>query len=70
MAKEKITKDMLIAEVVNKYPETVKVFFKQGMSCVGCAVAHLETIEQGAEAHGMDLKKLMKDLNKALEKKK
>jgi hybrid cluster-associated redox disulfide protein len=31
--------------------------------CVGCAVARFEDIRQGAEAHGIDLDTLMKDLN-------
>ncbi|MBU2589764.1 MAG: DUF1858 domain-containing protein, partial [Nanoarchaeota archaeon] len=40
-----------------------------GMHCVGCAIASFESIQQGAEAHGMDLGKLMKDLNEVAKKK-
>ena len=61
---------MTIGEVVSKYPETIEVFMKHGMHCVGCAVAQMENIEQGACAHGIDAKKLVADLNKAAEKKK
>lgn len=68
--KAKITKDMPIGEVVTKYPKTADVFMKHGMHCLGCAIAHFENIEQGAQAHGIDVKKLMTDLNKAVEKKK
>ena len=67
---EKITKDMSIEAVVNKYPQTVQVFLKHGLHCIGCAVAAFENIEQGAKAHGIDVKKLIEDLNKAVEKKK
>ena len=70
MKKEKITGNMTIGEVVGKYPETVGVFLKHGLHCVGCAVARFENIEQGAKAHGIDAKKLIDDLNKAVEKKK
>lgn len=70
MAKEKITKNMTIGDVVSKHPDTVEVFFRHGMHCVGCAIASMETIEQGAKAHGMDIKKLMLDLNKAAEEEK
>jgi hybrid cluster-associated redox disulfide protein len=66
----KITKDMSIGEVVEKYPDTAEVFMKHGMHCLGCAVAHFENIEQGAEAHGIDVKKLVEDLNKTAKKKK
>ena len=65
---EKITKDMPIGGVVQKHPETVEVFQKHGLHCMGCAIAHLENIEQGASAHGMDVKKLVEDLNKKIEK--
>ncbi len=68
--KEKISKDMAIGEVVEKYPNTAEVFMKHGMHCLGCAAAHFENIEQGCEAHGIDAKKLVADLNKAVEKKK
>ncbi len=66
----KITKDMSIGEVVEKYPNTAEVFMKHGMHCLGCAAAHFENIEQGAEAHGIDVKKLVEDLNKTAKKKK
>lgn len=61
---------MTIGDVVSKHPDTVEVFFRHGMHCVGCAIASMETIEQGAKAHGMDIKKLMLDLNKAAEEEK
>jgi hybrid cluster-associated redox disulfide protein len=67
---DKITKDMPIGEVVNKYPQTIEVFFKHGLHCIGCAAAAFENIEQGAQAHGIDVDKLMEDLNKAVKKKK
>ena len=66
----KITAKMPIGEVVSKYPEIVEVFLKHGLHCVGCAVAAFENIEQGAKVHGIDAKKLVADLNKAIEKKK
>jgi len=59
-----ITKDMGIMEVVAKWPEAADVFMKHGMGCLGCAAARFESIEQGAMAHGMDVEKLMIDLNK------
>lgn len=63
-----ITKNMSITEVVSKYPETVPVFMQHGMGCLGCAAARFENIEQGALAHGIDVDKLIEDLNKAVEK--
>ena len=67
--KQIITEKMSIGEVVSKYPKTIEVFFKHGLHCVGCAVAQFENIEQGCEAHGITVKKLVDDLNKVVEKK-
>ncbi|MBL7170071.1 MAG: DUF1858 domain-containing protein [Candidatus Aenigmarchaeota archaeon] len=61
---------MPISEVVAKHPETTETFLEHGMGCFGCGMAQFETIEQGATAHGINLKKLMEDLNKVIKKKK
>lgn len=67
---DKITEDMPIGEVVRKYPQTIEVFLKHGMHCIGCAAAQFENIGAGAAAHGLDIDALMKDLNKVTSKKK
>ena len=63
-SKDKINKDMLLGEVASKYPKAMDVFLKHGLPCAGCGVAFSETIEEGAMMHGIDLKSLLKDLNK------
>ena len=70
MTDEEIRGDMTIAEVAGHYPETMPVFFKHGMTCFGCPMALQETVEQGAEAHGIDSEEMLKELNKAVSKKK
>ncbi|MBN1582704.1 MAG: DUF1858 domain-containing protein [Anaerolineae bacterium] len=62
----KITSDMPIGDVVKNYPETIKVFLRHGLMCVGCAVARFENIQDGAMAHGIDVDALIKDLNQAV----
>jgi hybrid cluster-associated redox disulfide protein len=61
-----ITKDMGITEIVSKYPQTVDVFMHYGMGCIGCMAARFENLEQGAQAHGIDVDAMVKDLNKAI----
>lgn len=63
----KLTKDMGIIDVVQKYPQTAEIFMQFGMGCLGCAAAHYENIEQGALGHGIDVDALMVALNKAVE---
>ena len=66
-SKEKpISKTMPIGEVVQKYPQTIEVFLRHGLMCFGCAIARFENVEQGAQAHGIDVNALMKDLNAAV----
>lgn len=64
----KITKEMSITEIVQKYPQTAKVLVNHGMGCLGCAAAHFENIGQGASAHGIDVDKLIEELNAVVEK--
>jgi len=68
MGENAITKEMSIGEVVQKHPETVPVFMQHGLHCLGCAIASFESIEQGAQAHGMDVEALVKGLNEAVSK--
>ncbi|MFZ2411740.1 MAG: DUF1858 domain-containing protein [Candidatus Methanoperedens sp.] len=59
-----ITKDMTIEKVVTEYPESMMVFMRHGLHCVGCHVSAFESIEDGALAHGINVDALVADLNK------
>lgn len=65
----KITKEMKIDEVIQKYPETTEVFLEFGFHCFGCAVAAFENLEQGAAAHKIDIDKLIEKLNSVIHEK-
>lgn len=59
----KIKKDTTIGEIIEKRPDLVQTLHKKGMGCVGCPMAMIETIGQGAEAHGIDTQELLDELN-------
>jgi len=59
----KVTKDMTIAEIVKNKPKSVNVFLKHHMMCFGCAVAKVETLEEGCRGHGIDVEEMLKELN-------
>ncbi len=61
-----ITKKNTFKEVIEKHPETIKVFMDSGMHCIGCPMAQMETIEQGCEVHGIDAGELVKKLKKVI----
>ena len=65
-SKKTITKDMLIGEIVKEYPDSVSVMSEHGIQCIGCHVATWESLEQGASSHGIDVNKLIEDLNKKI----
>lgn len=68
---QKVTKDMTIAAVVQKYPATVEVFAKYGVHCVGCNVSYTETVEQGIAGHAGKIDKIdqiIMELNEAAER--
>ena len=50
---EKITKEILIGDLVKKYPDVAPIVMSYGLHCVGCHVASWETLEQGCQGHGM-----------------
>jgi len=60
---KKITKDMTFGELLSKHPEAAEKLAEQGLFCGGCPMAQMESIEDGAKAHGVDVEKLIKDLN-------
>ncbi|MBR6737464.1 MAG: DUF1858 domain-containing protein [Clostridia bacterium] len=59
----KITKDTLIMEAVELNPNAPEILLSYGMHCLGCAIAHGETIQEAAMVHGIDLEELLEKLN-------
>tara|TARA_Y100000310_G_scaffold302635_1_gene340200 strand:+ start:39790 stop:40356 length:567 start_codon:yes stop_codon:yes gene_type:complete len=51
--KDVITKDMMIGDVVMKYPQIIDTLSGYGLHCVGCQVNTMESLEQGSLGHGM-----------------
>lgn len=59
----KVTKDMSIIDIVQQHPESLEVFAKYGMGCIGCAAAKFENLEAGAKVHGIDVDAMVKAMN-------
>lgn len=59
-----ITKESLISDVLRIKPEAAEILMRYGMGCLGCPSAQMESLEQAAMVHGIDLKKLLEELNK------
>ena len=59
-----ITKDMLIGQILQEKEDAAMILMSNGMGCVGCPSSQMETLEQAAMVHGMDVNHLLADLNK------
>lgn len=63
----KITKDMIIADIISVDQGLIGVLISSGMHCVGCPSARGESLEQAAMVHGLDADALTNALNAYLE---
>lgn len=64
---DKITKDMIITEVLEGREFLVPVFYRYGLFCLGCVMATNETLEEASFVHGIDCDSLVTALNAAIE---
>ena len=58
-----ITKEMLIADILNINPGVAPILAKMGMHCLGCPSAQKETLEDAAQTHGMEADALVQEIN-------
>ena len=65
----KITKDMLIGDVLDIDTGCAEYFFEIGMHCLGCPASRGETIEQACAVHNTDCDALVSKLNAYFENK-
>ena len=61
-----ITKDMLIGDVIEKYPMAAKALLSVGMHCVTCGVALYESVEEASYVHGLEPDDVIKVVNDIL----
>ena len=64
-----VNKDMLIGEIISIDPGNAMILMQSGMHCVGCPSSQMESLEEAAQVHGMDVEQLISDLNAYLAEK-
>lgn len=65
----KITKDMLIGDILDMDRDTAQFFFEIGMHCLGCPASRGESVEDACKVHGTDCDALVDKINAYLESK-
>ncbi len=64
MAGEKITKEMVIGDVLKANPAAIKVIQKYfGQGCFACPGMNMESISLGALVHNIDPEVIVKEIN-------
>lgn len=63
MKKFVVTKETSLAEILNFKKGAETVFMGFGLHCFSCPMAQMDTVEDAARIHGVDLELLLKKLN-------
>lgn len=58
-----ITKEMIIADIIKDNPKAAEILMANGMGCLGCPSAQNEPLSMAADIHGLNLEKLLNELN-------
>ncbi len=65
----KVSKDMLIGELIQVDIGIIPILMGAGMHCIGCPSAQGESLAEAAFVHGKDADELVDTINEYLEKK-
>ena len=60
--KGKITKDMVIGDILKSHEDNAKVLLQAGMHCLGCPSSQAESLEEACFVHGLDVNELLASL--------
>ena len=63
----KVTKDMIIGDILKEAPDMAPVLMAAGIHCVGCPSDQMETVEEAAQVHGIEPDLLIARVNAFVE---
>ena len=66
-----IKKDSLISDITQKCPRAIELLTEYGLSCATCFLNQFDSVEAGAQLHGMtedEIEKMVIEINEVLEK--
>ena len=64
-----VSKDVLIGELLRVDPNVAPILMRAGMHCLGCPSSQMESLEEAAMVHGLDVNVLVAQINDFLENK-
>lgn len=48
------TPDMMVDQVMNRWPATIRIFLDFKMGCVGCPIAAFHSVDDASREHKVD----------------
>jgi len=64
MQKPAITLDLLMGEILTRWPETIPFFMEYQMTCIGCYMSPFDTLEDALLVHSLPVNDILEALNK------
>ena len=58
-----ISVDMSVAEIMNTWPQTVQLFLRYRMLCIGCEFSEFDTLNEVIKNYGFNSEKFLQELN-------
>ena len=62
----KVSKDMLIGQLLQIDANIAPILMRAGMHCLGCPSSQMESLEEAAMVHGLDVDVLVNQSNDSL----
>ena len=59
----KVSKDMLIGQLLQIDANIAPILMRSGMHCIGCPSSQMESLEEAAMVHGLDADVLVNQIN-------
>jgi len=66
MESEGVDLDLPVATVLARWPQTVRVFLRRRMACVGCAIAPFHTLADVAKIYGLPAHEFVGELQQSI----
>ena len=63
---QKVTKDMIIGEILQINEGVIPILMQSGMHCLGCPSSQMESLGDACLVHGIDADALVAKLNEFL----
>ena len=58
-----VTKELQIGQLLKVDPNIAVILMRAGMHCIGCPSSQMESLEEAAMVHGMDVDILVQQIN-------